>query len=171
MPSYLWKNDEATCLRNGDEREKGLKKDGKGSIVLQTEIEGGDFGHAGQGSSQLKETMKKLGIDSQLIKRSAISAYEAEMNVVIHSRQGKMEAIISSDKVIVSIQDQGSGIEDIEQALRPGYSTASEEVREMGFGAGLGLSNMKRNADRLFIESEIGEGTEVEITICLDGSR
>lgn len=162
MKSFCWERDGRNCWA-----ENESKNEEDNQIVIETEIEGGNFSHAGQGSSKLKSALKKLGVDHSFVKRSAVSAYEAEMNVVIHAERGKVISKISGKKVRTEVRDQGKGIEDIEKALVPGFSTASEEIREMGFGAGLGLPNIKKNADRLFIETEEGRGTKIEITICL----
>lgn len=162
MQTFEWRREEATCLEgNGSSQEED------NNVVLETEIQGGDFSHAGAGSSELKNTMKKLGIPHKIVKRTAVSAYEAEMNVVIHSEEGKMITKINRDKVKIEVEDRGKGIPDIEKALQPGYSTASEEIREMGFGAGLGFSNIKNNTDKLLIRSEPEQGTYVEIVVCL----
>ena len=163
MEKYEWKRDGVDCWN------KGLNdKSGENQVLLETEIEGGNFSHAGEGSSKLKSAMKKLGIDHSLIKRSAISAYEAEMNVVIHASQGKMVSEITREKVRTVVNDEGDGIKDIQKAMKPGFSTASEEVREMGFGAGLGFVNIKRNADKLSIKTREGEGTRIEMIICFE---
>ncbi|MFP4588491.1 MAG: ATP-binding protein [Candidatus Bipolaricaulota bacterium] len=163
MQTYEWERGDASCLE-----ECKNEAAGKANIVMETEIEGGDFSHAGQGASDLKGRMKKLGIPHETVKRTAVSAYEAEMNVVIHTLRGTMRSTITSNRVKVTVKDEGQGISDIEKALKPGYSTATEEVREMGFGAGLGFTNIRRNADRLLIKTKDGEGTEIEIIVCLD---
>ena len=127
-------------------------------------IEGGDFTHAGNGSSQIKKLLKQLNINPFLIKRTVVALYEAEMNVVAHAYKGVIDVDIDSDKVFIRIQDEGPGIADINQAMQEGFSTASSRVREMGFGAGMGLPNIKKNADRLEIRSQVGVGTCLEIT-------
>lgn len=127
------------------------------------DIEGGNFSKAGTASSDVKKILKKLNVDPKLIKRIVVSIYEAEVNVVAHAYEGEMNVSISPEKIIVRIVDKGPGIPDIELAMQKGYSTASPEVREMGFGAGMGLPNIKKNTNELNIKSEVGVGTEVEL--------
>jgi anti-sigma regulatory factor (Ser/Thr protein kinase) len=127
------------------------------------DIEGGNFLKAGTASSDVKKVLKKLNVDPKLIKRIVVSIYEAEVNVVAHAYEGEMNVSIFPDKIIVRIVDKGPGIPDIELAMQKGYSTASPEVREMGFGAGMGLPNIKKNTNELNIKSEVGVGTEVEL--------
>src|SRR5574344_1080104 len=122
-------------------------------------VEGGDFTRAGYASSQIKKTLKQLGVDSSVIKRVVVALYEAEVNIVAHAYKGVITADIDSDGIHVDLADQGPGIPDIDKAMIKGFSTASPEVREMGFGAGMGLPNIKDNADELRIESKVGVGT------------
>ena len=129
---------------------------------LQYHIDGGDFVNAGKASSAVKGVLKQLDVPARLIKRVVIALYETEVNVVAHARKGEIEVLIEAEKITVRVQDRGPGIPDIEEAMKEGYSTASREVREMGFGAGMGLSNIKRNSDSLHIESVPGEGTLVQ---------
>jgi anti-sigma regulatory factor (Ser/Thr protein kinase) len=131
-------------------------------MVLKFHIDGGDFVNAGKASSGVKGVLKQLDVSAKRIKRVVIALYETEVNVVAHASKGDIEAIIESDTIEVRVKDSGPGIPDIEQAMREGYSTASKEVREMGFGAGMGLPNIKRNSDSFFIESIPGEGTTVK---------
>jgi len=126
-------------------------------------ITGGDFSKAGFASSNLKKALKQLNIPSKLIKRIVIALYEAEMNIVAHAYEGVIKVEITPEKIYINVKDKGPGIEDIQQAMEDGYSTASEEVREMGFGAGMGLSNIKNNADDFEIVSTVNEGTELKI--------
>ncbi len=130
-------------------------------------IEGGDFTRAGYASSQIKKALKQLGVDMGIVKRTVVAMYEAEVNVVAHAYSGTIYVDIDEDHIRIVLRDEGPGIEDIEQAMQEGYSTASDAVREMGFGAGMGLANMKRNADTLHIDSEPGKGTRVEIVMLL----
>lgn len=130
-------------------------------------IEGGNFSRAGAASSEVKKILKQLNVDSGLIKRIVVALYEAEVNVVAHAWEGKMKVRIGPEAIEVEIADKGPGIPDINLAMQEGYSTASPEVREMGFGAGMGLPNMQRNCDKLNIESEIGIGTKVTMTTYL----
>ena len=124
-------------------------------------IEGGNFSKAGKASSQIKKVLKQLDIDTKIIKSIVVAIYEAEVNVAAHAYRGKLTASISENEIEVVITDKGPGIEDIEKAMEAGFSTASKEVREMGFGAGMGLPNIKKNTDELKIESRVGEGTTV----------
>ncbi|MGD9929524.1 MAG: ATP-binding protein [Mangrovibacterium sp.] len=130
-------------------------------MELSFSIQGGDFTRAGHASSEVKNKLKQLGIDAKCIKSIVIALYEAEVNVVAHAWSGDIRVEIDKDKIQTKITDKGPGIPDIELAMQEGYSTASKEVREMGFGAGMGLSNMKKNTDVLNIESVVGEGTTV----------
>lgn len=127
------------------------------------EIEGGNFSKAGSASSDVKKVLKKLNVEPKLIKRIVVSIYEAEVNVVAHAYEGEMNVSIFPDKIVVRIVDKGPGIPDIDLAMQKGYSTASPAVREMGFGAGMGLPNIKKNTNELNIKSEVGVGTEVEL--------
>jgi anti-sigma regulatory factor (Ser/Thr protein kinase) len=131
-------------------------------------IEGGDFTHAGNASSQVKKMLKQLNVDPNIIKRIVVALYEAEVNIAAHAYRGDIEIDIETDKVFIKLVDQGPGIKDINLAMQEGYSTASQKVRDMGFGAGLGLPNMKKNSDVLNVQSEVGKGTSVEITTFLD---
>ncbi len=127
------------------------------------EINGGDFSKAGFASSNLKKMLKQINTDPKLIKRIVIALYEAEMNIVAHAYDGKINVKITPGQIIINVSDRGPGIEDIDKAMEDGYSTASDEVREMGFGAGMGLSNIKNNTDQLDIESTVGKGTDLKI--------
>lgn len=132
-------------------------------IRLEFSIAGGDFINAGTASSQIKRVLKQLGISPQIIKRTVIALYEAEVNIVAHADEGKVNACIYEDHIELKLEDKGPGIPDIEKAMEAGFSTASEEVRSMGFGAGMGLPNIKKNADDFSIESEVGIGTTLII--------
>ena len=127
-------------------------------------VEGGDFVKAGYASSSVKKILNQLNLDPVLVRRIAVAMYEAEVNVVAHAYRGIVKVTISPDRITVRIEDEGPGIPDIEKAMQEGFSTASDRVREMGFGAGMGLSNIQRNSDNLNIESEINKGTVVEMT-------
>lgn len=131
-------------------------------------VKGGDFSNAGTISTQIKELLQEVGVDPAIIRRVAIATYEAEMNIVMYAEQGKVIFILSPDKIRISVDDEGPGIEDIEQAMKEGYSTATDKMREMGFGAGMGLPNIKKNAGLFKISSTPGKGTSLDITICLD---
>jgi len=130
-------------------------------------VEGGEFINAGVASSQFKKVLKQLGIAPEIVRKVSISMYEAEINMVIHANGGHIEGEITPEKIFVALKDQGPGIENVELAMKAGYSTASKVAREMGFGAGMGLPNIKKNSDNLSIHSEIGVGTTVEISFDL----
>jgi serine/threonine-protein kinase RsbT len=142
-------------------------------VLLQKEfaIQGGDFVNAGESSCIIRNTLREIGIDSDIVRRIAIAAYEAEMNVVMYAQRGAMQISVYRDEILLTIDDKGPGIPDIDMAMQPGFSTATEEMREMGFGAGMGLPNIKKNADAFNITSRVGEGTRLEIRIYLDGKR
>ena len=125
-------------------------------MLFKFELEGGNFSKAGYASSQIKKVLKQLAIDPRIIKRVVVALYEAEVNIVAHAWRGTVVAELD-------LKDEGPGIPDISLAMREGYSTASEAVREMGFGAGMGLPNMKKNVDELTIESQVDVGTTVRM--------
>ena len=131
------------------------------------EISGSDFSRAGEASSNFKLILKQLGIPADVVRKVAISMYEAEINTVIHGGGGICEAEISDKNIVISFIDNGPGISNIELAMTEGYSTATDSVRELGFGAGMGLPNMKKYADDLQIKTKPGEGTTVILTINL----
>ena len=130
---------------------------------LEFNVEGGDFTAAGNASSQIKKMLKQLNVDPRVVKRVVIALYEAEVNIVAHAYRGVITAEILPSGVRLKLADEGPGIPDIEQAMTPGFSTASAQVREMGFGAGMGLPNISENADEFRIESEVGKGTTLYI--------
>ncbi len=132
------------------------------------EIEGGNFSRAGSISTMVKEILKEIGINSAVIRRASIAAYEAEMNVVMYARKGTFKLNLSPSSIRIQVNDQGPGIENIDLAMQEGYSTATEEMREMGFGAGMGLPNIKKNSDRFEIRSTPGKGTSLSITLYLN---
>jgi serine/threonine-protein kinase RsbT len=126
-------------------------------------LQGGDFGAAGNISTKIKKILQKIGAKPEAIRRAAIATYEAEMNVAIHARSGEIALTATPDQFRIRIEDEGPGIPNIELAMQPGYSTASDAVREMGFGAGMGLPNMKRCSDALELKSQVGIGTTVDM--------
>lgn len=134
-------------------------------MQFEYQIEGGNFTKAGYASSEIKKKLKQLNVDLGIIKRTVVSTYEAEVNVVAHAYSGTIYVELDEEKIIIRLVDEGPGIPDINQAMQEGYSTASSKVREMGFGAGMGLPNIKKNADHLDITSEVGKGTSVGITM------
>jgi anti-sigma regulatory factor (Ser/Thr protein kinase) len=135
------------------------------AIKLKYDILANDFVTAGEASSNVKKKLTQIGVPADIIKKAAIAMYEAEINAVIHGNGGYADIEIYSDKIIINIVDHGPGIPNIELAMQEGYSTASDAIREMGFGAGMGLPNIKKYADNLEIYTEIGKGTKVVITV------
>lgn len=127
----------------------------------------GDFVNAGAASSGIKRTLKQLNVNPSIIKRVVVALYEAEVNAIAHAYGGLVTADIDSNKILMRVIDKGPGIPDIEWAMQEGHSTASPEVRDMGFGAGMGLPNMKNNVDRLNVQSTVGVGTTVEMEVKL----
>lgn len=134
-------------------------------VDLEFEVMEKDFNSAGKGSSETKNLLKRLGVESDILRRVAVSAYEAEINMAAHSRGGKMISEVYDDHIHVRFEDIGPGIENIDQAMVPGYSTADELVRELGFGAGLGLPNIKKNCDAMHIRSAKDSPTLLEFII------
>jgi len=132
-------------------------------------IQGRNFDKAGEVSSEIKVILRDLAIDAVNMRRTVIVAYEGEMNVVMYARQGTLTLILTDEGITLEIDDEGPGIPDINLALQEGYSTASDEMRELGFGFGMGLPNMKKNSDEFRIESEVGKGTRVFAKIRLNG--
>ncbi len=137
------------------------------AVVLEKTftIQGGDFLRAGEVSSTIKKVLKEIGLDPQIVRRAAIASFEAEINVVCYAERGTVQLTITPQVLKIVAEDIGAGIADIELAMQEGFSTATEEIREMGFGAGMGLPNIKKNVDQLLIESATGEGTRVEMVI------
>lgn len=132
-------------------------------VMVQTyEIEAGNFTLAGEAASNIKKLLRQLGIDAKIVRKVSIAAYEAELNMVIHSLGGIMRLEITPKEIVLKARDDGPGIEDIELAMQEGYSTATELARELGFGAGMGLPNIKRCSDKLHLQSKLGLGTYLE---------
>jgi anti-sigma regulatory factor (Ser/Thr protein kinase) len=132
-------------------------------MEFRYEIEGGNFSRAGHASSAVKKILKQLNVDNRVIKRVVVALYEGEVNVVAHADKGSMLVDIDEKRIRIRIEDSGPGIPDIDLAMQAGFSTASAAVREMGFGAGMGLPNMKKNTDQMIVTSEVGKGTQVEM--------
>ncbi len=126
---------------------------------------GRDFANAGKVSTQIKDMLKRLGVHPAVVRRVAIVSYEAEMNLVMYATRGKVLLNVSSEDITLRIEDEGPGIPDINLAMQEGYSTATAEMREMGFGAGMGLPNIRRNADEFNISSELGQGTRLYVRV------
>lgn len=135
-------------------------------VVMKKEFEvsNDDFSSAGIASSKIKKILRQIGIEAAVIRRIAIATYEAEINVAIHSLGGKIEIFIKSDKVEIFVEDIGPGIKDVNKAMEKGFSTATKEIRELGFGAGMGLPNMERCSDDFYIESTEGKFTAIKMT-------
>ena len=138
-----------------------------GPIILTYHVDGEDFANAGEASSATKKTLKQLGFSPDVIRKVSIAMYEAEINMVIHAEGGEATVEISQDLIRIVLADRGPGIKDIDLAMREGYSTAPEEVRNLGFGAGMGLPNIKKYSDDLKIDSIPGVGTTLTILITI----
>jgi len=138
-------------------------------LILKYNVPGDDFSRAGEASSNVKKTLKQLGFPPDIVRKVAVALYEGEINMVIHANGGDVSAEIYADKVLLCLEDNGPGIPDIALAMQSGYSTATEYVRSLGFGAGMGLPNMKEYADSLDIKSTVGVGTTVSLVILNPG--
>ena len=136
-----------------------------GDLKLNYEVDGGDLIQAGEASSKMKMTLKKLGLPPEVIRRASICMYEGEINMVIHADGGQAEVEVEADQIVIRMIDTGPGIPDVEQAMQEGYSTAGSTARGLGFGAGMGLPNMKRYSDEMTIDTEVGKGTTVTVKI------
>lgn len=134
------------------------------SVKLNYSCEGGNFDVAGEASAKIKKTLQRIGVPADVVRRVAIGTYEAEMNVIIHAGGGDVAAEVFPDKTIIKVSDKGPGIPDIQQALQEGWSTAPDHVRQMGFGAGMGLPNMVKCSDDIDINSVVGQGTIITMT-------
>ena len=130
-------------------------------------VDGEDFTSAGQASVQVKKNLRKLGIPPEVIRKISIAMYEGEINMVIHADGGEADVLVYEDRIVMILTDRGPGIADVEKAMQEGYSTAPDNVRSLGFGAGMGLPNMKRYTDDMKIESVVGEGTTITMTVFL----
>ncbi|MBN2160164.1 MAG: CBS domain-containing protein [Spirochaetes bacterium] len=136
-------------------------------VTLKFKISGKDFDNAGKASTTMKKNLKRMGIQPDIIQRAAIASYEAEMNVVIYTNGGVMQYTITEDKLSLNVTDSGPGIDDIEKAMQPGYTTSESWVKELGFGAGMGLPNIKKCSDKMDLQSEVGKGTTLKIEILI----
>ena len=130
-------------------------------------VDGEDFTSAGQASVQVKKNLRRLGIPPEIIRKISIAMYEGEINMVIHAGGGVAEVLVYEDRIEIILTDHGPGIANIEQAMQEGFSTAPDNVRSLGFGAGMGLPNMKRYTDDMRIDSVVGEGTTITMTVML----
>ena len=138
-------------------------------LMSEFNVEKGNFVTAGEASATMKRTLKRLGVSAAVLRRVAVAAYEVELNLIIHTLGGKLSLLLDDQNIYVVSQDVGPGIPDIEMAMTEGFSTAPADVRNLGFGAGMGLPNMKRNADDFFIDSAPGQGTTIRMTFRLAG--
>ncbi len=136
-----------------------------GSIHYQYPVDGTDFSRAGEASSKLKQKLKQMNLPPDIIRRCSICMYEGEINMVIHADGGLIDVDIFPNQILMVLRDVGPGIPDIDQAMQEGFSTANEEVNMLGFGAGMGLPNMKKSSDDIRIETELGIGTTVTMTL------
>ncbi len=130
-------------------------------------VDGEDFTSAGQASVQVKKNLRKLGIPPEIIRKISIAMYEGEINMVIHANGGDADVLVYEDRIEIVLADRGPGIANVELAMQEGFSTAPDNVRSLGFGAGMGLPNMKRYTDDMRIESTVGEGTTITMTVML----
>jgi len=136
-------------------------------LQLHYDVPGDDFTRAGEASSAIKNKLKQMGIAPDVIRNVAIATYEGEINMVIHANGGTIDVTIDADAISLVLKDTGAGIPDVELAMREGYTTAKEEIRALGFGAGMGLPNMKKYTDEFELKSEVGQGTEVNMKVYL----
>ena len=132
-------------------------------IRLRYEVRNDDFSVAGEASGKIKRTLKDLGLDASVVRNIAIAVYEGEINMVIHANGGIIDVEINPDKIIIVLKDSGPGIPDVEKAMQEGFSTAPENIRALGFGAGMGLPNIKKYSDEMKIETEIDVGTTITL--------
>lgn len=135
------------------------------ALTFNYKIDGDDFTRAGEASSSVKNKLKQLGLDSDVIRKVAIAMYEGEINMVIHADGGTITVTVSDSDITIVLADQGPGIPDVEKAMQEGYSTARPEVRSLGFGAGMGLPNMKKYTDEMNIDTVIGQGTTITMKV------
>lgn len=135
------------------------------AIILKYSISGEDFTRAGEASSDVKRKLKQMGVNPEAIRKVAIAMYEGEINMVIHADGGEITVEITPEKIDMILDDKGPGIKDVELAMQAGYSTAPDEIRSLGFGAGMGLPNMKKYSDQMEIDTRIGEGTKITMTV------
>jgi anti-sigma regulatory factor (Ser/Thr protein kinase) len=139
------------------------KPNGETLLRADYTVQGGDFNRAGEVSTDIKARLKKIGFDPDLVRRVAIASFEAEMNVVMYAESAAVLLEVTPERIFVEYRDKGPGIPDIELAMQEGYSTATPEMRKLGYGAGMGLPTIKRNAGDFSIESEVGQGTVVNL--------
>ena len=136
-------------------------------LIFHFDVDGSDFTSAGQASVQLKKNLRQLGISPDIIRRVSIAMYEGEINMVIHANGGEADVAVTETDITITLRDKGPGIKDIDLAMQEGFSTATDNIRSLGFGAGMGLPNMKRYSDSMEIDSVVGEGTVITMKINL----
>ena len=136
-------------------------------LIFRFNVDGEDFTSAGQASVQVKKNLRRLGIPPEIIRQVSIAMYEGEINMVIHAGGGVAEVVVHEDRIEIILADKGPGIADINLAMQEGYSTATDSVRSLGFGAGMGLPNMKRYTDEMTIDSVVGAGTTIKMVVNL----
>ena len=137
----------------------------EGAIVLTYDISADDFTRAGEASSDVKRKLKQMGVDPEAIRKVAIAMYEGEINMVIHAKGGLITVEMTPQQIKMILADVGPGIPDVELAMQAGYSTAPDEIRSLGFGAGMGLPNMKKYSDEMEIDTRLGEGTTITMIV------
>lgn len=135
------------------------------AMKLHFDVNGDDFTRAGETSSKVKKTLNQLGFNPVIVRKVAIAMYEAEINMVIHANGGTIDVDVYPERIEIVMKDTGPGIPDIEKAMQEGFSTADQNVRELGFGAGMGLPNIKKNSDEMVIDTEVGKGTTLRLVI------
>ena len=137
------------------------------SLVFHFDVDGENFTSAGQASTQVKKNLRQLGLPTELIRRVSIAMYEGEINMVIHANGGTADVVVTEDHIEIILKDTGPGIENVEQAMQEGFSTATDTIRSLGFGAGMGLPNMKRYTDSMDIDTVVGVGTTITMRVNL----
>lgn len=137
------------------------------SVILEYNVCGDDFTRAGEASGDLKDKLKKMGVSPDIIRKVVIAMYEGEINMVIHAKGGKITVTITTDQITMVLDDKGPGIENIDLAMQEGYSTAPDNIRSLGFGAGMGLPNMKKYSDEMNVSTQLGVGTTVTMKVNL----
>ena len=138
------------------------------TITMTYQVEGGDLSRAGEASSAVKQSLRRLGLDPAVIRRVSVCMYEGEINMVIHANGGTARVDVGLDDVTITLTDTGPGIPDIEKAMQAGWTTAADSVRNLGFGAGMGLPNMKKYSDEMTVESVLGVGTTVTMVVRIE---
>jgi len=135
------------------------------AVILNYTVSPDDFTRAGEASSDIKSKLKQLGVGPEVVRKVAIAMYEGEINMVIHAKGGEVSVVITPERIRMVLADKGPGIPDVELAMKAGYSTAPDEIRNLGFGAGMGLPNMKKYTDEMVIETKLGVGTTITMVV------